>query len=113
MLRPGIPTLQTDLGLPEPVEKRDLDFDRSGFAEQICFTQFHTRQFPLRDGHLLQIELFRPGPWAPFSLQIPAKMLKFLVIFARQNNSAGTEPMAEPVEANGVLSLRSFGAGGL
>jgi hypothetical protein len=113
MLRPGIGTLQADLSLPEPVKKRELDFDMGGFAEQICFTQFHARQFPLRDGHLLQIELFRPGPRAPFRLQILAKMLKFLVIFARQNNSAGTKPMAEGVEANRGLSLRSSGAGKL
>jgi len=99
--------------LPEPIEEGDLSLGAGGFPEDIRLADFHAGQFPLRDRHLFQIELFGPGVGLPFGFQIVAKLMEFLAVFAGQDDGAGAKAVTEGVQANDGLSLGSFGAGRL
>jgi len=112
-LRSGIGALEAALTLPEPIEEGNLSSGAIGFAEDIRLTHFHARQFPLRDRHLLEIELFGPGLGLPFGFEIVAKAMEFLTVFAGQDDGAGAKAVTEGVEADSGLSLGSFGAGRL
>ena len=112
-LRSGIGALQAALTLPEPVEEGDLSCGAGGLPEDIRLAHFHARQFPLRDRHLLQIELFGPGVRLPFGFQIVAKLMEFVAVLAGQHDGAGAKAVTEGVQANDGLSFGGPGAGGL
>jgi hypothetical protein len=110
---PSIGALQTALRLPEPVEKGELGFGGGGLLEDTCLSQLHARQFPLRDRHLLQIELGGSRFGAPFAFQIVAELVEFLAAFAGEDDGAGAEAVPERVHADSRLTLGSLGSGGL
>ena len=109
-LRSGVGALEAALGLPEPVEHGELGCGLRHVREDGCFPYFHAAQFPLRDRHLLDIELFGPGLGIPFGFEIVAKLIEFLAIFARQHDGAGAKSVTEGVHADSSLTLGSFGA---
>ncbi len=77
----GEGALQAALALGETVEQNGL-VRRGGVSiESIRLGGFHANQFPLRDGHLPQVELFRVGLWPPFGFQGVAKLGELLAIF--------------------------------
>jgi len=108
----GKRTLHAALRLPETVEEGDLALSASDFVVDIGLAYFHASQFPLRDGHLLQVEEFGPGEGLPFGLEIVTKTVEFLAIFAGKDNGARTHAVTEGVQANGLLSLGCSGASG-
>jgi hypothetical protein len=59
---------------------------------------FHTGELPLRDRHLLQIELFGSGLRLPFGFEVVAELGKFIAAFARQHDGAGAEAVTERFE---------------
>jgi hypothetical protein len=109
----GIGALQAALGLPETVEQGELVLGIVGIFEEIYLTYFHANQFPLRDCHLLDVELFGPGLGMPFDFEVVAELSEFLAVFARQHDGAGAKSVTEGVHADSSLSLGSFGAGRL
>ena len=109
-LGPGERPLEAALRLPHAIKKRHLDLRGSGAAEDICFAGFHADQFPLRDGHLLDVELFGSGLRPPLDFEIAAEFLKAEVILAGQDDGAGAEPIAKRVQPHGGFPLRSFRA---
>ena len=109
----GIGALEAALRLPKPVEKRYLDFGGAFLQGDAFFCQLDTGQLPLRDGHLLEVELLSPRLGLPFGFQIVAKLLKFLEVFAGQHDGAGAEAVTEAVEPDSRFPLGSLGAGGL
>ena len=111
-LRSGIGAFQTALRLPQPVEEGKLGFGGEGLLEDTGFGHFHARQFPLRDCHLLQIELCRPRLRLPFAFQIVAELVEFLAVFAGQDNGASAKAVPEGVHADGSLTFGSLGASG-
>jgi hypothetical protein len=108
-LRSGIGALETALGLPKAVEPGELRFGVV-ILEDIYLNDFHSGQFPLRDRHLLDIELFGPGLGMPFEFQIVAKVVEFGGIFARQHDGAGAESVTEGIHADSRFALGGFGA---
>ena len=106
-LRPGIGALQAVLALPKLVDERDLE-GGPGFLRQDAFLgDFHARKFPLRDCHLLHIELFGPRLRLPFGFQIAAKLVEFPGVFGGQHDGAGAKTVAEGVHANSRFCLGS------
>ena len=77
------------------------------------FGQLDTSEFPLRDGHLLDVELLGPGFWVPFGFQVVAELVEFLGVFAGQHDGAGAEAVTEGVHANRRFAFGSFWAGRL
>jgi len=73
----------------------------------------HAPQFPLRNGHLLHIELFGASEGLPFGFQIVTKLQEFLGVFGRQHDGARAESVTEGVEPDCRFSLRGSGAGRL
>jgi hypothetical protein len=112
-LRSGIGALEAALGLPEAVEHGELGLGLGFVGEDIDLAYFHAVQFPLRDGHLLDVELLGPGLGVPFGFQIVAKLMEFLGILAREHNGAGAKAVLEGVHADCRFSFGSFGAGRL
>jgi hypothetical protein len=112
-MRSGIGALQAVLRLPEPVEKGELGFGGGGFLEDTCLSYLHARQFPLRDRHLLQIELGGPRFGPPFAFEIVAEKVKFLAAFAGEDDGSGAKAVPERVHADSRLALGSPGSGGL
>src|SRR5438045_7003926 len=106
----GIGTLKATLGLPETVEQGELILGAIGIFEEIYLAYFHAGQFPLRDRHLFDIELFGPGLGMPFDFEIVAKLSEFLAVLARQHDGAGAKSVTEGVHADSSLTLGSFGA---
>jgi hypothetical protein len=99
-LRSGIGTLQAALGLPQAIEEADLV---GVVLENVDFAYFQARQFPLRDGHLLQIELFGTGAGLPFGFQIVAQLMEFLAILGRQDDGAGAQAVTEGFQVCGHM----------
>ena len=112
-LRSGIGALQAALRLPEPVEQRDLVFGGCVLREDVYLTHFHAGQFPLGDRHLFDIELLGPALRLPFGFQIITELIEFNAAFAGQDYGAGAKAVSKGVQADGGLSLGSFGAGRL
>jgi hypothetical protein len=110
-LRSGVGALHPGLRLPEPVEQQSLSFGGGVFLENPGFAYFHPRQFPLRDCHLLQIELFGSGSRLPFGFQIVAKLMKFQVVFAWKDDGTGAKAVPQRIQADGGFSRGSLGAG--
>src|SRR5207248_3001306 len=65
----GEGALQAGLRLPEPVQQRDLVFGAELLYQETYLAYLHAPQFPLRDRHLLDIELFGASLRLPFGLQ--------------------------------------------
>jgi hypothetical protein len=93
----GIGALQAALRAPQTVEERDLVCGAQVLAEDIDLAYFEARQFPLRDGHLLQIELLGPGAGLPFGFQIVTKAMEFLAVLGGQDDGAGAKAVTERV----------------
>jgi hypothetical protein len=107
-LSSGVGALQPALRLPETVEETEV---LGGWlSKEGYFAGFHARQFPLGDGHSLEIEAFGPGLWLPFGFQIAVKLMQILGVFARQDDGAGAKAMTQGVQADDGLSLGSSGA---
>src|SRR5437764_3560755 len=70
----GIGALQAALALPKSIEQGELILSIVGIFEEINLAYFHSDQFPLRDRHLFDIELFGPGLGMPFDFEIVAKL---------------------------------------
>ncbi len=96
--------------MPEPVEQGDLCSGGCRILEDGCFAHLHAGQFPLRDSHLFEIEVFGPRLRVPFDLQIVAELIEFLAVLARQHDGAGAKSVTEGVHADSGLSLGSLGA---
>src|SRR5712671_5600335 len=111
-LRPGIGAFQTALRLPQAVEEGKMGFGGGGLLNDTGLSHLHAGQFPLRNRHLLQIELRRPRLGLPFTLQIVAELIEFLAAFAGQDDGMGAKAVTERVHADSRLSLGSPGAGG-
>jgi hypothetical protein len=62
----GVGTLQTVLALPEFIDEGDLALRGEFLVEEALLGYFDARQFPLRDRHLLDVELLGPRLWLPF-----------------------------------------------
>src|SRR5438045_5868534 len=107
----GIGTLKATLGLPETVEQGELILGAIGIFEEIYLAYFHAGQFPLRDRHLFDIELFGPRLGMPFDFEIVAKLSERLTVFARQHDGAGAKSVTEGVHADSSFSLGCLGAG--
>jgi len=88
-LRLGIGALQAALRLPEPLEQRDLDFGGGFLRYDAFFGQLDTSEFPLRDGHLLDVELLGPGFWVAFGFEVVAELVEVVGVFAGQHDGAG------------------------
>ena len=110
-MRLGIGSLHAGLGLPEPVEEGELGFGASGFAIYVCLAHFHASQFPLGDGHLLEVQQFGSGGGLPLGLEFVAKPEEFLTVFAGEDDGAGAQAMTEGVQADNCFSLGCSGAG--
>jgi hypothetical protein len=109
-LRSGVGALKAALGLPEPVEERELALGAFHFLEDTCFAYFHADQLPLGDSHLVPHRTVRSWISAPIHFQIVAKLIEFLTVFARQHNGAGAKSVTEGVHADSRLSFGGLGA---
>ena len=105
--------LQARLRLPEPVQQGDLVFSAELLCQETYFAYFHAPQFPLRDRHLLDVELFGSGLRQPFGLEVIAELMEILGFLGRQHDGAGAKSVTEGVELGNCFSLGSFGAGRL
>ena len=94
-------------------EQRDLDFGGGFLGYNAFFGHFDTGEFPLRDGHLLDVELLGPRGGLPFGFQVVAKLLEVVGVFAGQHDGAGAQSVTEGVQLDGCFSLGSLGAGRL
>ena len=94
-LRSGIGAFQAALRLPKPIEEGKLFFGGEALLEDTCLSHFHARQFPLRDRHLLQIELGGPRFRLPFAFQIVAELVEFLAAFAGEDDGSGAKAVPE------------------
>jgi len=72
---------------------------------------FDARQFPLRDGHLLEVEMFGSGLRLPFGLEVIAELMEILGFFGRQHDGGGAKSVTEGVHFAGLFSLGSLWAG--
>ena len=105
LLRAGVGALQAALGLPEAVEHGELGLGSGFVGEDIDLAYFHAVQFPLRDGHLLDVKLLGAGLGLPFSFEVVAKLVELLGVLARQHNGAGAKAVFEGVHANSSFTL--------
>src|SRR5947209_8146730 len=71
-LCPGKRTFHAGLRLPKPVQEWDLVLGAELLYQKTCLAYFHAPQFPLRNSHLLDIELFGPSLRLPFGVEIVA-----------------------------------------
>ena len=78
--------------------------------EDAFLGDFDARQFPLRDRHLLDVELFGSGLRLPFGFELIAKLMEVLGFLARQHDGAGAKSVTEGVELAGFFSLGSLWA---
>jgi len=108
----GIGSLHTALGAPKTVEKGNLDFGARDFVVDIDLADLHASQFPLRNGHLLEVKEFGSGTGLPFAFENVAEALKFLAVFTREDDDAGTQAMTEGIQPDSCFSLGCSGAGG-
>ena len=73
-------------------------------VEDAFLGYFDLRQFPLRDGHLLEVEMFGSGLRLPFGLEVIAELMEILGFLGRQHDGAGAKSVTEGVElGNSVL----------
>ncbi|HYW48706.1 MAG TPA: hypothetical protein VE959_37930 [Bryobacteraceae bacterium] len=107
---PGKGALHAVLSLPEAVEEEDLRLGLELLPVDVFLGGIHAGKFPVVDGHLFEIEALGGGFGLPFGFQAIAKLLKFLGVFAGEDDPAGAKAVTQGVEANGGLSLGSFGA---
>ena len=110
VLRSGVGSLHAALRLPETVEEADARVRDDGFLAEIRLACFHAIEFPLRDRHLLQIELLTPRLRLPFDLQVAAKLVKFIEVLAGQDDASGAKAVMKGVHADGRFSFGRFGA---
>jgi hypothetical protein len=96
----------------KPVEQSHLPFGINTLHEDAALAYLEAGQFPLRDGHLFDQELLGAIRGQPIRLQIGAERVKLVDVFAREQEAASPQAMAEGVEAYSGLPLRSFRAGG-
>ncbi len=81
--------------------------------EDAFLSNFDARQFPLRDRHLLDVELFGSGLRLPLGFEVIAELVEVLRFLGRQHDGAGAKSVTEGVELGSRFSLGSFGAGRL
>ena len=112
MLGLGEGTLQAALILPDAVEERELEGSGDVLFEEAGFGDFPAGEFPLRDGHLLDVDLLGLGLRLPFGLEIIAETLEIFLALAGEDDGTGAKAVTKGVHAGSGLSLGGFGAGG-
>ena len=90
-LRAGVGALQAALRLPEAVEERNLDLGCASLENDAFFGSLDARELPLRDRHLLEVEVLGSRLWLPFGFEVVAELVEVVGIFTGEDDGAGAK----------------------
>ena len=105
--------LKALLGLPDAIEQENLLARALGLVIEIGFCHFDADQFPLGDGHLLNVIAFGGGVGLPLGFEFAGELLEIIGVFSLEDDSTGAEAVADGIRTDGGLSFRRFGSGAL
>jgi hypothetical protein len=109
VLGSGVGTLQAELALHQALEQGDLARLAGSFVEKgIVLYYLHAVEFPLRDRHLLDVELFGGGARAPFELEGVAKLVEVAAVLALQYDGAGAQAVPDGLQVESRFDLFGF-----
>ena len=110
-LSAGEGALKALLRLPNGVEQEDMVARILGLVVKIGFGHLNAHQFPLGNGHLLDIIAFGGGVGLPLEFEIAGELVELGGVFSFEDDFAGAETVADGIAADSFLTLGRYRAG--